>query len=159
LPEDALGTLSCKPSTFKKRFRKVINKAKWYWGANHYKINWIGVKWVKQSEVREVERSEATWSEVKICVLGNVFVVFVVVVFVFVVAGCIVYVLVLVISFIFVFYIVFFVCNVCYFSVVLLYYCHRVKAQLQYNKYIYIARPAQREGHPSFNPLGRAHTR
>jgi hypothetical protein len=28
LPEDALGTLSCKPSTFKKRFRKVINKAK-----------------------------------------------------------------------------------------------------------------------------------
>jgi hypothetical protein len=29
-----------------------------------------------------------------------------------------------------------FVCNVCYLSVVLLYYCHRVKAQLQFNKYI-----------------------
>jgi hypothetical protein len=31
-----------------------------------------------------------------------------------------------------------FVCNVCYLSVVLLYYRHRVKAQLQFNKYIYI---------------------
>jgi hypothetical protein len=30
-----------------------------------------------------------------------------------------------------------FVCNVCYLSVVLLYYCHRVKAQFQFNKYIY----------------------
>jgi hypothetical protein len=30
------------------------------------------------------------------------------------------------------------VCNVCYLSVVLLYYCHRAKAQLQFNKYIYI---------------------
>jgi hypothetical protein len=28
LPEDALGTLSCKPSSFKRRVRKVINKAK-----------------------------------------------------------------------------------------------------------------------------------
>jgi hypothetical protein len=28
LPEDALGTLSCKPSSFRKRVRKVINKAK-----------------------------------------------------------------------------------------------------------------------------------
>jgi hypothetical protein len=28
LPEDALGTLSCKPSSFKKRVRKVINMAK-----------------------------------------------------------------------------------------------------------------------------------
>jgi hypothetical protein len=28
LPEDALGTLSCKPNNFKKRLRKVINKAK-----------------------------------------------------------------------------------------------------------------------------------
>jgi hypothetical protein len=28
LPEDALGTLSCKPNSFKKRVRKVINKAK-----------------------------------------------------------------------------------------------------------------------------------
>jgi hypothetical protein len=27
-PADALGTLSCKPSNFKKRVRKVINKAK-----------------------------------------------------------------------------------------------------------------------------------
>jgi hypothetical protein len=27
-----------------------------------------------------------------------------------------------------------FVCNLCYLSVVLLYYCHRVKAQLQFNK-------------------------
>jgi hypothetical protein len=31
-----------------------------------------------------------------------------------------------------------FVCNVCYLSVVLLYSCHRVKVQLQFNKYIYI---------------------
>jgi hypothetical protein len=63
------------------------------------------------------------------------FVVFVV----FVVAGCIVYVLAVVVSFIVVFCIVF-VCSVCYLSVVLLYYCHRVKAQLQFNiyKYIYI---------------------
>jgi hypothetical protein len=28
LPEDVLGTLSCKPSNFKKRARKVINKEK-----------------------------------------------------------------------------------------------------------------------------------
>jgi hypothetical protein len=27
LPEDALGTLSCKPSSFRKRFRGVINKS------------------------------------------------------------------------------------------------------------------------------------
>jgi hypothetical protein len=31
-----------------------------------------------------------------------------------------------------------FVCNVCYLSVVLLYYCHRAEAKLQINKYIYI---------------------
>jgi hypothetical protein len=54
---------------------------------------------------------------------------------------CIVYVLAVVLSFIVVFlYCVFalFVCNVCYLSVVLLYYCHRAKAQLQFNRYIYI---------------------
>jgi hypothetical protein len=28
LPEDALGTLSCKPSSFRKGVRKVINKTK-----------------------------------------------------------------------------------------------------------------------------------
>jgi hypothetical protein len=28
LPADALGTLSCKPSNFRKRIRKVVNKAK-----------------------------------------------------------------------------------------------------------------------------------
>jgi hypothetical protein len=28
LPEDALGTLSCKSSNFRKRVRKVINEAK-----------------------------------------------------------------------------------------------------------------------------------
>jgi hypothetical protein len=28
LPADALGTLSCKPSNFRKRVRKVINRAK-----------------------------------------------------------------------------------------------------------------------------------
>jgi hypothetical protein len=33
---------------------------------------------------------------------------------------------------------VLFVCNVCYLSVLLLYYCHRAKAQVQFNKYIYI---------------------
>jgi hypothetical protein len=31
-----------------------------------------------------------------------------------------------------------FVCNICYLSVVLLYYCHQAEAQLQINKYIYI---------------------
>jgi hypothetical protein len=52
-----------------------------------------------------------------------------------------VYVLAVVVSFIVVFlYCVcaLFVCNVFYLSVVLLYYCHRVKAKLQFNKYIYI---------------------
>jgi hypothetical protein len=50
-----------------------------------------------------------------------------------------VYVLAVVVSFIVVFLYcdrALFVCNVCYLSVVLLYYCHRVKAQLQFNKYI-----------------------
>jgi hypothetical protein len=28
LPEDALGNLACKPSSFRKRVRKVINEAK-----------------------------------------------------------------------------------------------------------------------------------
>jgi hypothetical protein len=48
-----------------------------------------------------------------------------------------VYVLAVVVSFIVVFlYCVhaLFACNVCYLSVVLLYYCHRVN-QLQFNKY------------------------
>jgi hypothetical protein len=54
---------------------------------------------------------------------------------VFVVAGYTVYVLTVVVSLLLCFCIVF-VCNVCYLSVVLLYYCHRVKAQLQFNKYI-----------------------
>jgi hypothetical protein len=51
-----------------------------------------------------------------------------------------VYVLAVVVSFIVVFlYCIYalFVCNVCYLSVVL-YYCHRLKAQFQLNKYIYI---------------------
>jgi hypothetical protein len=58
-----------------------------------------------------------------------------------VVAVCIVYVLAVVMSFIVVFlYCVcaLNVCNVCYLSVLLLYYFHRAKAQLQFNKYIYI---------------------
>jgi hypothetical protein len=56
---------------------------------------------------------------------------------VFVLAGCIVYVLAVVVSFIVVFlYCICALCNVCYLSVVLLYYCHRVKAQLQFNKYV-----------------------
>jgi hypothetical protein len=29
LTVDALGTLSCKPSSYRKRVRKVINKVKW----------------------------------------------------------------------------------------------------------------------------------
>jgi hypothetical protein len=29
------------------------------------------------------------------------------------------------------------VCNVCYLSVLLLYYCHRAKVQLQFNVYTY----------------------
>jgi hypothetical protein len=80
-------------------------------------------------------KNKVKWSEVKIGGLVNVFFfVFVVVFVVFVVAGCIVYVLAVVGSFIVVFlYCVcaLFVCNVCYLSVVLLYYCHRVKAQLR----------------------------
>jgi hypothetical protein len=54
------------------------------------------------------------------------------------IAGCIVYVLAVLVSFIVVFlYCVcaLNVCNVCYLSVLLLYYCHRTKAQLQFNKY------------------------
>jgi hypothetical protein len=72
---------------------------------------------------------------------SKTFVVFVVVFVVFVVTGCIVYVLAVVVSFIVVLLFcvcALFVCNVCYLSVVLLYYCHRAKAQLQFNKYIYI---------------------
>jgi hypothetical protein len=85
---------------------------------------------VKWSEAKRsgVELSENWW-----------FIKFFVVVFVvFVVAVCIVYVLAVVVSFIIVFlYCVcaLFVCNMCYLSVVL-YYCHRVKAQLQFNKYM-----------------------
>jgi hypothetical protein len=66
---------------------------------------------------------------------------YIVVFVVFVLAGCIVYVLAVVVSFIVVFLYCIcasFVCNVCYLSVILLYYCHRVKAQLQFNIYIYI---------------------
>jgi hypothetical protein len=37
LPSIALGTLSCKPSNFRKRVRKVINEAKWRCGGNHQK--------------------------------------------------------------------------------------------------------------------------
>jgi hypothetical protein len=54
-----------------------------------------------------------------------------------VVAGCIVYVLAVVVSFIVVLlYCVcaLNLCNVCYLSVLLLYYCHRAKTQLQFNK-------------------------
>jgi hypothetical protein len=57
-----------------------------------------------------------------------------------------VYVLAVVVPFIVVFlYCVcaLFVCNVCYLSVVLLYYCHGVKAQLHFNKYIYSNRKLQ----------------
>jgi hypothetical protein len=32
-----------------------------------------------------------------------------------------------------------FVCNVCFLSAVLLYYCHRVKSQLHFHKYIYVS--------------------
>jgi hypothetical protein len=58
---------------------------------------------------------------------------------VFVVAGCIVYVLAVGVSFIVVFlYCVCALCVMCYLFVVLLYYCHRAKAQLQFNIYVYI---------------------
>jgi hypothetical protein len=111
----ALGTLSCKPSSFKKRVRKVI-----------IRLSDSGVETIKKQS--EVELSEKWW-------FSKCFFV------VFVVAVCIVYVLAAVVSFIVMFlYCVcaLFVCNVCYLSVVLLYYCHRVKAQLQFNIYIYI---------------------
>jgi hypothetical protein len=71
---------------------------------------------------------------VKIDGLINVFIVFVA-------ARYIVYLLAVVVSFIvvFLYYVcALFVCNLYYLSVVLLYYCHRVKAQLHFNKYIYI---------------------
>jgi hypothetical protein len=42
-------------------------------------------------------------------------------------------------------------CNVCYLFVVSLYYCHRVKAQLQFNKYIYVKEMAL----PSWSILWR----
>jgi hypothetical protein len=51
LPADGLGTLSCKPSNFRKNLRKVINKAKWRCGGNHPKMQWSEVKW---SEVKRV---------------------------------------------------------------------------------------------------------
>jgi hypothetical protein len=38
-----------------------------------------------------------------------------------------------------------FLCNVCYLDVVLLYYCHRVKAPLQFNKYIYKKASAEKQ--------------
>jgi hypothetical protein len=37
LPSIALGTLSCKPSNFRKRVRKVTNEVKWRCGGNHQK--------------------------------------------------------------------------------------------------------------------------
>jgi hypothetical protein len=48
LPADALGTLSCKSSNFRKMIRKVINMAKWRCGGNHQKcseVKWSEVKW------------------------------------------------------------------------------------------------------------------
>jgi hypothetical protein len=45
LPADALGTLSCKPSNFRKMVRKVTNKAKWRCGENHPIMQWSEVKW------------------------------------------------------------------------------------------------------------------
>jgi hypothetical protein len=90
---------------------------------------------VKWSEVREVELSEAKRSEVsEMCWFTKCFTFPFVVVFV--VAGCIVYMLAVVVSFILVFlYCVcaWNVCNVCYLCVLLLYYCHRAKTQLQFN--------------------------
>jgi hypothetical protein len=80
----------------------------------------------------EVKRSEVKWSYVKISGLVNVFVVFVV-------AGCIVDVSCSGVIYCCVFVpCLCFVCILCYLSVVLLYYCHRVKTQLQFNIYIYI---------------------
>jgi hypothetical protein len=38
LPADALGTLSCKSSNFRKSVRKVINKVKWKFGGNHHEM-------------------------------------------------------------------------------------------------------------------------
>jgi hypothetical protein len=38
LPADALGTLPCKSSNFRKRVRKVKNKAKRKCGENHQKM-------------------------------------------------------------------------------------------------------------------------
>jgi hypothetical protein len=67
LPADALGSLYCKTSNFRKNVRKVIHEVKWRCGANH-KI-YSQVKWneVKRSEVKwsEVKWSEVKWSEVK----------------------------------------------------------------------------------------------
>jgi hypothetical protein len=44
LPADALRALSCKPRNFRKRVRKVINKAKGSGGGNYYKKNCSEVK-------------------------------------------------------------------------------------------------------------------
>jgi hypothetical protein len=56
LPAYALGTLSCKPSNFRKRVRKVISKAKWRkGGGNHQKMQWSEVKW------SEVKGSKLWW--------------------------------------------------------------------------------------------------
>jgi hypothetical protein len=46
LPADVLGTLSCKPSNFRKWFRKVINKAKLR-GGDHRKGREVKLSQVK----------------------------------------------------------------------------------------------------------------
>jgi hypothetical protein len=74
LPADAVGTVSCKPSNFRERVRKVISEVKWRCGGNHKKMQWSGVKWsgVKWSEVKwsEVKWSEVKWSDGRLIVVG-----------------------------------------------------------------------------------------
>jgi hypothetical protein len=53
------GTLSCKPSNFWIRVKKVINKAKRMCGGNHQNMKWSEVKW------SEVKWNEGKWSKVK----------------------------------------------------------------------------------------------
>jgi hypothetical protein len=58
LPADVLGTLSCKSSNFRKKVRKVINKAKWRCGDSRQKYS--EVKW-SYGKGREVKWSKLWW--------------------------------------------------------------------------------------------------
>jgi hypothetical protein len=52
LPADALGTLSCKPSNFREKVRKVIHHVKCRCGANHKICNEVKRRYAMGSEIK-----------------------------------------------------------------------------------------------------------